>query len=182
MQPAFALAQRAITSCVSSTLLGTRALASANIDSYSVALSIVASKPQRPSVTKSLTSVFGSRLFSQAAVSEPSQADIQLTEAAVERLQELNQQESNSVLRLRVDAGGCSGFSYVFDLEKEPPADDIVVHHKGVQLVTDTVSYELLKGAVVDYKTDLIRASFEVTQNPNASGKCGCGASFEPKM
>ena len=84
MQPAFALAQRAITSCVSSTLLGTRALASANIDSYSLALSIVASKPQRPSVTKSLTSVFGSRLFSQAAVSEPSQADIQLTEAAVE--------------------------------------------------------------------------------------------------
>lgn len=37
-----------------------------------------------------------------------------------------------------------------------------VVQHKGVQLVTDTVSYELLKGAVVDYTTDLIRASFEV--------------------
>ena len=37
-----------------------------------------------------------------------------------------------------------------------------VVHQKGVQLVTDTVSYELLKGAVVDYTTDLIRASFEV--------------------
>ena len=37
-----------------------------------------------------------------------------------------------------------------------------VIHHKGVQLVTDTVSYELLKGAVVDYTTDLIRASFEV--------------------
>lgn len=37
-----------------------------------------------------------------------------------------------------------------------------MVHQKGVQLVTDTVSYELLKGAVVDYTTDLIRASFEV--------------------
>lgn len=38
-----------------------------------------------------------------------------------------------------------------------------VVQQKGVQLVTDGVSYELLKGAVVDYTTDLIRASFEVT-------------------
>ena len=38
-----------------------------------------------------------------------------------------------------------------------------VVHQHGVQLVTDNVSYELLKGATVDYTTDLIRASFEVS-------------------
>ena len=37
-----------------------------------------------------------------------------------------------------------------------------VVQQHGVQLVTDAVSYELLKGATVDYTTDLIRASFEV--------------------
>ena len=46
-----------------------------------------------------------------------------------------------------------------------------VVHHKGVQLVTDTVSYELLKGAVVDYTTDLIRASFEVSSATHLSTK-----------
>lgn len=49
---------------------------------------------------------------------------------ALQRLQELNQQESNSVLRLKVDAGGCSGFSYVFDLEKDPPADDMYVDNE----------------------------------------------------
>lgn len=37
-----------------------------------------------------------------------------------------------------------------------------MVQQKDVQLVTDSVSYELLKGSVVDYTTDLIRASFEV--------------------
>ncbi len=37
-----------------------------------------------------------------------------------------------------------------------------VVQQHGVQMVTDAVSYELLKGATVDYTTDLIRASFEV--------------------
>lgn len=37
-----------------------------------------------------------------------------------------------------------------------------VVQQHGVQLVTDAVSYELLKGATLDYTTDLIRASFEV--------------------
>ncbi|KAL3148038.1 hypothetical protein ABBQ38_014328 [Trebouxia sp. C0009 RCD-2024] len=181
MQAVFALAQRTLRTA-NCTAFPSPGLSTANFDTYKAALLIAASRQQCSALTNSVTSVFASRRFSQAAVAEQSQADIQLTEAAVERLQELNQQECNSVLRLRVDAGGCSGFSYVFDLEKNPPPDDIVVHQKGVQLVTDTVSYELLRGAVVDYTTDLIRASFEVTQNPNASGKCGCGASFEPKM
>ena len=37
-----------------------------------------------------------------------------------------------------------------------------VVQQQGVQLVTDNVSYELLKGSKVDFTTDLIRSCFEV--------------------
>lgn len=150
MQAVCGLAQRTLRSTATySTSFASRDLSPANLDSYSAALFIVASRQQCTFLTKSLASIFAARPFSQAAVAEQSQADIQLTEAAVEvrscciylhwkilrnlfqlgivlqRLQELNQQDSNSVLRLRVDAGGCSGFSYVFDLEKDPPADDM---------------------------------------------------------
>ena len=59
--------------------------------------------------------------------------------------------------------------SNILTVDKTVSAADInacllsrVVQQQGVQLVTDSVSYELLKGATVDYTTDLIRASFEV--------------------
>ena len=51
-----------------------------------------------------------------------------------------------------------------------------VVDQDGVQLVTDTVSYELLKGSTVDYTTDLIRSAFEVglgsQQHPSVIMRC----------
>ncbi len=43
----------------------------------------------------------------------------------LQRIQELSQKDANMVLRLRVDAGGCSGFSYKFDLETDPASDDM---------------------------------------------------------
>ena len=44
---------------------------------------------------------------------------------ALQRIQELNQKNQNLVLQLRVDAGGCSGFSYNFDLVTEASSDDM---------------------------------------------------------
>ncbi|DBA71444.1 hypothetical protein WJX79_004208 [Trebouxia sp. C0005] len=180
IQRSWALALRALAA--SSNLPASRPLLATSFDSYRNALIIAASHLHGDTSPQSISTSLRSRSFSQAAVAEQAQPDIQLTEAASERIQELSKKDPNMVLRLRVDAGGCSGFSYKFDLETDPASDDIVVQQHGVQLVTDAVSYELLKGATVDYTTDLIRASFEVTQNPNASGKCGCGASFEPKI
>lgn len=52
-----------------------------------------------------------------------------------------------------------------------------MVQQKGVQLVTDSVSYELLKGSVIDYTTDLIRASFEVT--PHLAGDASSSFSLD---
>lgn len=153
MQAVCALAQRTLrnTATYTCTSFASPGRSTTDINTYSAALLILASRQQCNLLTQSLASVVAARPFSQAAVAEQPQADIQLTEAAVEvcvrlkffaleglcslpqlsmalqRLQELNQQESNSVLRLKVDAGGCSGFSYVFDLEKDPPADDMYV-------------------------------------------------------
>lgn len=43
----------------------------------------------------------------------------------LQRIQELTAEDKGYMLRLRVDAGGCSGFSYKFDLDSEPTTDDV---------------------------------------------------------
>ena len=83
MQAVCALAQRTLRTG-SSTAFPSPGLSTTKIDAYRAALLIAASRQQCSALTNSLISVFASRPFSQAAVAEQSQADIQLTEAAVE--------------------------------------------------------------------------------------------------
>jgi len=87
----------------------------------------------------------------------------------------------NLLLRLSVEGGGCSGFSYKFSMQKDDDpldVDDVVFNN---MLVIDTTSLNFVKGAKVDFTEDLIRRSFEVLDNPQVETKCGCGTSFSPK-
>jgi iron-sulfur cluster insertion protein len=87
--------------------------------------------------------------------------------------------EANHALKLRVfiTGGGCSGFSYGFTFDDDVAADDALVENGGVGMVVDSMSYQYLVGAEVDYREGLQGAQF-VVQNPNASATCGCGNSF----
>jgi len=80
-------------------------------------------------------------------------------------------------LRVAVEGGGCSGFSYQIDIAPGPDADDIVIERDGARLFVDPVSIAFLKGSEVDWVEELIGASFKV-KNPNARSSCGCGVSF----
>lgn len=80
-------------------------------------------------------------------------------------------------LRLSVDGGGCSGFTYKFAMAESIESDDEVSETDGVSLVIDSVSIDLLRGSRIDYVESLGGASFQVT-NPNATAGCGCGSSF----
>jgi iron-sulfur cluster assembly accessory protein len=100
-------------------------------------------------------------------------------------LRRLKQQEAGSErlgLRVAVDSGGCSGFQYTFSLldEPVPQKDDRVFERDGALVLVDSVSFEFLKGATVDYSEELIRASFQIVDNPNTEQGCGCGTSFAP--
>jgi iron-sulfur cluster assembly accessory protein len=83
----------------------------------------------------------------------------------------------NAGLRLAVDAGGCSGFQYRFDLEDAPAEDDLVIESGPGRVFIDPVSLELLAGAELDWAEALIGAHFAV-RNPQAVSACGCGTSF----
>jgi iron-sulfur cluster assembly accessory protein len=81
------------------------------------------------------------------------------------------------MLRLAVTGGGCSGFQYNFALDDARLDDDLVIERDGATVLIDPVSLDFLKGAEIDYSTDLIGAAFKVN-NPNAQSSCGCGTSF----
>ena len=87
--------------------------------------------------------------------------------------------EGNDDLKLRVfvTGGGCSGFSYGFTFDDAIADDDAVVEREGVTMVVDSLSYQYLLGAEVDYEEGLQGSAF-VVNNPNAAATCGCGNSF----
>jgi iron-sulfur cluster insertion protein len=104
---------------------------------------------------------------------------IGLTERAASRIGQLKRQEGNEdlLLRISVSSGGCSGFSYHFDLETSSAEDDFRFSDHGQTLIVDEASLDLLNGSVLDYVEDLMGSMF-VMKNPNATATCGCGTSF----
>ena len=102
-----------------------------------------------------------------------------LTENAARRVAKLKLAEGNDalMLRLSVSGGGCSGFSYGFDLDATLNEDDRTFDYYGITLVVDETSLDLLAGSTVDFVEDLVGSAFSV-KNPNASSTCGCGTSF----
>jgi len=110
---------------------------------------------------------------------ESSEDPFVFTDAAAEKVRELMEDEGNPALKLRVfvQGGGCSGFQYGFTFEDESNEDDTILYKDGVTLLVDSMSYQYLVGAEIDYKDDVTGAQF-IIKNPNASTTCGCGSSF----
>ena len=102
-----------------------------------------------------------------------------ITESAAARVHNLIKQKSDPNLKLRVyiQGGGCSGFQYGFQFDKEQNEDDMVIDQKGVTMLIDSASFQYLMGAEVEFKDDLLGSRFTIN-NPNATTTCGCGASF----
>lgn len=89
----------------------------------------------------------------------------------------MTKQGINRFLRVAVDGGGCSGFSYRFDFADAPNEDDLLIERDGARIVIDEMSLEFLTGSEIDYSRELIGAAFKI-KNPNATANCGCGTSF----
>ena len=104
---------------------------------------------------------------------------IALTDSATAKIAELIQQEGNPHLALRVavQPGGCSGFSYEMFFDSDLADDDVISAYGDVKVVVDPTSANLLTGATLDFKEGLQDAGFSIN-NPNASRTCGCGQSF----
>lgn len=98
---------------------------------------------------------------------------------AVSKLQELFAEENNPNIKLRVfvQGGGCSGFSYGFTFDEEQGEDDFDFSAGDVTVLVDSMSMQYLQGAEIDYQETLMGSSFMIN-NPQATTTCGCGSSF----
>lgn len=106
-------------------------------------------------------------------------------------------------LRIQVESGGCHGFQYLMSLVTIPAKDaegsspvteeDSIFRYtpdeadsgsvtQSPRIVLDEPSLELLNGSKVDFVSELIGSSFQITDNPHATSSCGCGTSFDVKI
>jgi iron-sulfur cluster assembly accessory protein len=100
-----------------------------------------------------------------------------LTDRAAERIAEIAEANGGGALRVAVLAGGCSGFQYKFDLDRDTAPDDVVIAHGPAKVFIDPASLDLLAGSELDY-TDALMGSHFAVRNPQATASCGCGTSF----
>ena len=104
---------------------------------------------------------------------------ITVTESAKEKINDILFEENNPNVALRtfVQGGGCSGFQYGFTIDEEQNEDDFVLDTGKFRVLVDSMSMMYLSGSTIDYKEELMGASFTI-KNPNAETTCGCGSSF----
>ena len=102
-----------------------------------------------------------------------------VTTKAASEIKKLLSEENipNAVLRVRVVPGGCSGFSYEMGFDDEIEKSDEVIESDGVRVAIDELSLPYLQGGVLDFNDGLNGTGFAIS-NPNATGSCGCGQSF----
>jgi len=105
---------------------------------------------------------------------------VTLTESATRKLSELLAQQTQPVagLRLSVQQGGCSGYSYGMSFAEAAEPGDWVGEFGGVKVFVDPQSAPVLSGVEVDWVETLQVTGFAI-RNPNAARSCGCGKSFE---
>jgi iron-sulfur cluster assembly accessory protein len=103
-----------------------------------------------------------------------------ITDKAARKAQQIKDEKDLQEygVRIYVQQGGCSGYSYGMQFDDEVSDDDIVVKDKGVEFIVDEHSAEYLEGSEVDYVESLQSTGFDIT-NPNAESTCGCGESFK---
>lgn len=107
---------------------------------------------------------------------------ITISERAASRIKEIQQNQDldpDSPLRVSVISGGCSGLTYNLDFDKEyvEQEGDQTFEDNGILLVVDMKSFLYLGGTKLDYSDGLQGQGFHF-YNPNAVRTCSCGESF----
>jgi iron-sulfur cluster assembly accessory protein len=104
---------------------------------------------------------------------------VAVTSAAARKIAALAEKDGRpgAALRLRVLAGGCSGFTYELSFADTPAPDDNVVETDGVKVLVDPKSAPIVRGSTLDFDDAMLGGGLKV-RNPQAVHECACGDSF----
>ncbi len=106
---------------------------------------------------------------------------VSLSESAAREVKKIITEQNlpvDTVLRVGVQGGGCSGFSYSLNFDTVTSERDRIIELHGVRMAVDKKFDPYLDGTVVDFYDGLEKRGF-VFNNPNVVKSCGCGSSFQ---
>ncbi len=107
-------------------------------------------------------------------------APIAVTEKAARKIRTLAAREGRTepILRVRVTAGGCNGFSYDLSFQDAIDAGDAVIEGaEGVRVLVDPKSAPIVRGSTLDFDDALMGGGLKML-NPQVTHECACGDSF----
>ena len=103
---------------------------------------------------------------------------VTLSDSAAKRIAVILKSDAEKkAMRVSVEGGGCSGFSYRFDLVGDADDDDLILEKGEAKVLIDSMSLVYMSGSEIDFVDNLLGQSFQI-KNPNAVASCGCGTSF----
>ncbi|KQY14538.1 iron-sulfur cluster insertion protein ErpA [Rhizobium sp. Root482] len=103
---------------------------------------------------------------------------VTLSDSAAKRIAAILKSDAEkTAMRVSVEGGGCSGFSYKFDLVGNADDDDLILEKGDAKVLIDSLSLVYMSGSEIDFVDNLLGQSFQI-KNPNAVASCGCGTSF----
>jgi iron-sulfur cluster assembly protein len=121
------------------------------------------------------------RGMSSSETTTADDAQIVVTEKAAKEFRHILRQKGlpeETAMRLSVKGGGCAGFAYQIDLDRNPADEfDVELDWHSVRVLVDMKSEFYMHGTMIDFNDSLMSRGFTF-KNPTASGKCGCGDSF----
>ena len=102
-----------------------------------------------------------------------------LTDTAAAKAKALLDQEGRDDLSLRiaVQPGGCAGLRYQLFFDDRTLDGDVIDDFGGIKLAVDRMSVPYLTGASIDFVDTIEKQGFTI-DNPQATGSCACGDSF----
>jgi iron-sulfur cluster assembly accessory protein len=104
---------------------------------------------------------------------------VTMSDAAAAKAKALLDQEGRDdlALRIAVQPGGCAGLKYNLFFDDRTLDGDLNADFGGVRLTVDRMSAPYVQGATIDFVDSIEKQGFTI-DNPNATGSCACGDSF----
>ena len=105
---------------------------------------------------------------------------LKVTDEAAARIRAVVSEKAGELAGLRVGLqdGGCSGYTYLLAFERAADADDLIIEADGARVFVHPLHVPFLDGSVLQWSEDKFQAGFTL-DNPNVKRKCGCGVSFD---